>query len=187
MGGAVVSARRGTCYARLSAEREDRSIEQPKLKPLKQVAALPVKLHEDGRFRVLLITSRETKRLIIPKGWPMKGHHDHRAAAIEAQQEAGLIGRIHRKPIGSYTYWKRRKDHFDYCSVDVFVLEVEHQLTDWLENGQREALWLPLDDAADLVSDAGLVTLIRDLPSVLARRRFRKSGAKAGPSEEPRR
>lgn len=40
----------------------------------------------------------------------MKGHKDHEAAAIEAEQEAGLVGRIHKKPIGTYTYWKRRAD-----------------------------------------------------------------------------
>ncbi len=84
----------------------------PKGKPKirKQVAALPVRLDAAGQPRVLLITSRETRRFIVPKGWPMKGRKDYRAAAIEAQQEAGVIGRVHKKPVGSYLYWKRRAD-----------------------------------------------------------------------------
>ena len=58
-------------------------------------------------LEVLIITSRETGRFIISKGWPMKGHADHDAAATEAREEAGLIGKVRRKPIGKYTYWKR--------------------------------------------------------------------------------
>lgn len=134
----------------------------PKLR--KQVAALPIRLDSEGRLRVLLITSRETKRFIIPKGWPMKGHKDHRAAAIEAQQEAGVIGRVHRKPIGFYTYWKRRADHFDFCRVKVFMLEFQHQLPDWREWAQRRGAWLLPDDAADLIDDPGLVDIICNLP-----------------------
>jgi 8-oxo-dGTP pyrophosphatase MutT (NUDIX family) len=76
-------------------------------KPKKQVAALPVATAEDGSLRVLVITSRETRRFIVPKGWPIKGVKDHRAAEIEAREEAGLIGRAHKKPIGSYLAWKR--------------------------------------------------------------------------------
>lgn len=53
-----------------------------------------------------------------------EGHKEYEAAAIEAEQEAGLIGRIGKEPIGAYTYWKRRADHFDLCRVKVFVLEV---------------------------------------------------------------
>lgn len=143
----------------------------PKLKLRKQVAALPVMYDSDGTLRVLLITSRETKRLIIPKGWPMKGRKDHRAAAIEARQEAGLIGRVHRKSVASYTYWKRRPNGFEYCRVKVFILEVLSQLVDWREKGQRRGAWLLVDDAAELVDDPGLAAIIRDLPDVMARKR----------------
>ena len=130
------------------------------------MAALPVTLDAAGRTRVLLITSRDTKRLIVPKGWPMKGHKDHRAAAIEAQEEAGVIGRIGKKPIGSYNYWKRGADHFDLCRVKVFVLEVERQLPAWREKGQRQGAWFLVEEAADLADDAGLVQILRKLSEV---------------------
>ncbi len=110
----------------------------------------------------------ETRRFIIPKGWPIKGRKHHRAAAIEAQEEAGLIGRVQKKAIGSYTYWKLRPDHFDHCRVEVFILDVRHQLPDWKEKGQRQGAWLLVDDAADLVDDPGLVDIIRTLPNRLA-------------------
>ena len=147
---------------------------KPKAKIRKQVAALPVRLDAAGRTRVLLITSRETKRLIIPKGWPMKGRKDHRTAAIEAQEEAGLIGRVSKKPIGTYIYWKRRPEHFDLCRVKVYLLEVERQLPAWREKGQRQGAWFLSEDAAELIDDAGLVSLLRDLHRIWPRKASRK-------------
>jgi 8-oxo-dGTP pyrophosphatase MutT (NUDIX family) len=143
-----------------------------KMKPkvLKQVAALPVRNDAQGQLRVMLMTSRGTRRLIVPKGWPMKGRKDYRAAAIEAQQEAGLVGRIHRKPIGAYVYWKRRPDAFQLIRAKVFLLEVDRQLPVWPEQLQREFQWMQIDDAADLVDDPGLSLIIRKLPKRLKTR-----------------
>ena len=135
----------------------------------KQVAALPVRLDGDGHLRVLLITSRETQRFIIPKGWPMKGRKDHQAAAIEAREEAGIIGRVHKKPVGSYAYWKRQVGRFVYCKVKVFALEFHHQLPDWREKGQRRGAWLRMEHAIDLVDEPGLRTLLGGLPPGLVK------------------
>ena len=145
-------------------------MKQPKPKVKKQVAALPVRLDAAGRTRVLLITSRETRRLIVPKGWPMKGCKDYRAAAIEAQEEAGVIGRVGKRPVGTYTYWKRRPDRFDLCRVKVYLLEVERQLPAWREKDQRQGAWFLVDDAADLVDEAGLVTILRGLAEAWPRK-----------------
>lgn len=153
-----------------------------KIKPKKQVAALPVIRDPEGRIRVLLITSRETRRFIIPKGWPIKGRKNHRAAATEAEQEAGVVGRVHRKPIGSYVYWKRRETTFEYCKVDVFVLEVREQLREWKEKGQRRQAWLLLDDAIELVDEPGLIPSLRELPDRLSGKRGRRKERKATPA-----
>ena len=130
---------------------------------LVQVAALPVRFDDDGNFQALLLTSRETKRWIIPKGWPMKGRKAWEAAAQEALEEAGVVGRPRKKPIGSYVYFKRREAHFDVCRVDVYVLAFAKQLKTWREMGQREAKWFGLEEAADLVEEPGLVALLRKL------------------------
>jgi 8-oxo-dGTP pyrophosphatase MutT (NUDIX family) len=128
-----------------------------------QVAALPLTVGEDGVTRVLLLTSRETKRWVIPKGRPMKGRKPYEAAAQEALEEAGVTGQAKKKPIGTYTYFKRREAHFDVCRVDVYLLMVAKQLKTWREKGQREFQWFTLGEAAELVQEPGLVALLRNV------------------------
>jgi 8-oxo-dGTP pyrophosphatase MutT (NUDIX family) len=128
-----------------------------------QVAALPLLVGDDGVARVLLLTSRETRRWVIPKGWPMKGRKPHEAAAQEALEEAGVSGRAWKQPVGAYSYFKRRERHFDMCQVDVYLLRVEKQLKTWAEKDQREACWFTLEEAAGLVQEPGLAALLRDL------------------------
>jgi 8-oxo-dGTP pyrophosphatase MutT (NUDIX family) len=130
---------------------------------LVQVAALPVRVDDNGSAQVLLLTSRETKRWIIPKGWTMKGREPWEAAAQEALEEAGVVGRPRKKPIGNYVYFKRQQAHFDVCRVDVYVLVFAKQLKRWREKGQREAKWFGLDEAAELVEEPGLVSLLQKL------------------------
>ena len=134
-----------------------------KVADLIQVAALPVRIGDDGSAQALLLTSRDTKRWVIPKGWGMKGRKPWEAAAQEALEEAGVVGRPRKKPIGSYVYFKRRRAHFDVCRVDVYVLAFAKQLKTWREKGQRETKWFALGEAADLVEEPGLVALLQKL------------------------
>jgi 8-oxo-dGTP pyrophosphatase MutT (NUDIX family) len=132
----------------------------------KQVAAIPVMRDEDGVIRVCLITTRGAKRLIVPKGRRKAGVDDRRMAAIEAEEEIGLRGRIRRKPLGRYRYWKRVGDHFELCKVKVFLMTVRSHALDWKEKGQRRGAWLPLREALAVV-DEPLVPLLRALPARL--------------------
>jgi 8-oxo-dGTP pyrophosphatase MutT (NUDIX family) len=124
---------------------------------------MPIRRTADGRIEILLVTSRTTQRWIVPKGWPMKGMKDYDAAAREAFEEAGVVGRIVRKPAGRYSYWKRFEDHFALCEVTLYLLEVERQLADWAERGERRCQWFRPEDAADLVDEPELGVAIRAL------------------------
>jgi len=132
-----------------------------------QVAALPYRLNEAGRIEVLLVTSRETGRWLIPKGGIMKGKKPWEAAAQEALEEAGVEGKVARTPLGRYTYWKRKSDHFALYEVDVYSLKVSRQLTDWPERNQRDQQWFDVRLASDRVLEPALAQLIRRLPEEL--------------------
>ena len=72
---------------------------------VRQVAAIPFRIGDTGEIEVMLVTSRETKRFIVPKGWPMKGKSGRKAATIEAMEEAGVVGKTLKAPAGGYSYW----------------------------------------------------------------------------------
>lgn len=126
----------------------------------RQIAVLPWRRQGDGALAVLLVTSRERRRWILPKGWPIKGMTDAEAAETEAMEEAGLVGRVDRKPLGRFMYEKRFPKKTEPVRVDVFGLEVERQLDDWPEKGQRETAWFTGEEAARLADDAGVGDLI---------------------------
>ena len=125
----------------------------------KQVAALPYRKHGKG-VDVLLITSRETKRWVIPKGWPMKGKKDWDAAATEAFEEAGIEGTIGRKSIGTYHYVKRKLSGDLDCTVIVYPLEVKNELKIWPEKAERKRRLFSAEAAAAVVTDDGLDAII---------------------------
>jgi 8-oxo-dGTP pyrophosphatase MutT (NUDIX family) len=128
----------------------------------KQVAALCWRMGLQG-LEVLLITSRNAKRWILPKGWPEPELNAAENAAREAFEEAGVIGKIAPSPVGRYHYLKERREGAGMpVSVDVFALAVTKQLDDWPEKGQRSMIWVPLDQAAAKVSELGLRAVLKD-------------------------
>lgn len=136
-------------------------------KPIRQVAAVPFRFGDDGRVQVMLITSATTRRFIVPKGWPMKGRNGRQAAAQEAREEAGIEGKTLRKPLGGYSYWKRLSDCFVPVVVKVYLLKVTKTLPDWQESDERQRAWLLPADAARLIDEpdlASLVLSVSDMP-----------------------
>jgi 8-oxo-dGTP pyrophosphatase MutT (NUDIX family) len=131
----------------------------PVVRPGVQYAALPFRL--SATVEVLLVTSRETQRWVIPKGWPMKGKKAHAAAAREAFEEAGAQGRIARAPIGAYRYVKVLKNGAPLvCRVDVFPMLVQRQRKRWPERQQRTAHWFTASQAAEAVREPELQAII---------------------------
>ena len=125
-----------------------------------QYAALPYRLRDDG-VDILLVTSRETRRWTLPKGWPMKSRTPSVAAAREAFEEAGVLGRIAAAPIGAYPYLKRLRGGLDLpCTVEVFPLQVTHQRDRWPEAAQRSREWFSREEAATLVQEPELQLLL---------------------------
>ena len=139
-----------------------------------QYAALPYRF-EGRQVRILLITSRETGRWVIPKGWPMKGLKPQDSAAVEAAEEAGVTGQVEGRPIGSYRYLKRLKGERETAvQVIVFAFHVDEQAPQWKEQHQRDFEWFSYRKAASQVAEPSLRRIIRDFgaantPTLLAR------------------
>jgi uncharacterized protein len=71
---------------------------------MRQIAVLPYRfggVDKDGPTEILLVTSRGTGRWVIPKGNPLTGLDRHASAAIEAEEEAGVLGAVCPTSIGS--------------------------------------------------------------------------------------
>ena len=134
----------------------------------RQYAALPFAPAGDD-IMVMLVTSRETRRWVLPKGWAERKLTGPEVAAKEALEEAGLIGMIADHPIGSYSYSKRlHNGTLRPCNVDVFPMRVDRLLDDWPERKERERRWFALAQAAMAVEEGELVTLLLGLAATVA-------------------
>ncbi|MEF0943558.1 NUDIX hydrolase [Rhizobium sp. BR 362] len=127
-----------------------------------QYGALCFRYKEGGKqIEILVVTSRDSGRWIIPKGWPMKGKKPHEAAAIEAWEEAGVRGKIRKAPVGRYTYLKDLENgNVVPCVVDMFQVEVKETRADFKEKGQRLLEWVSPDEAARRVREIELKSLL---------------------------
>jgi 8-oxo-dGTP pyrophosphatase MutT (NUDIX family) len=126
-----------------------------------QYGALPYR-EIKSVMEVLLVTSRETRRWIIPKGWPQSGVPPHRAAAKEAFEEAGVVGKVSKKTIGAYWYDKITESGATMrCKVRVFPLRVTRQLRKWPEKRQRRTQWHSPAQASRRVGETYLRQIIR--------------------------
>ncbi|NLR98194.1 NUDIX hydrolase [Rhizobium sp. P38BS-XIX] len=119
-------------------------------------------------IEILLITSRESGRWVIPKGWPMDKKLPHQVAEREAWEEAGVKGKVRKKSFGYYTYLKSLDTGDTVPSVvQVHLLEVGGLSAEFPERGQRRLQWFSPNEAATLVREPELKGLLRMAESVL--------------------
>ncbi|MBY5529374.1 NUDIX hydrolase [Rhizobium leguminosarum] len=118
-------------------------------------------LGDEDKVEILLVTSRQSRRWVIPKGWPMRRKKPFETAATEAWEEAGVQGSVRKKPIGRYTYLKELgPDVVSPCMVDLFQIEVERLTDDFKERGERVLVWVSPDEAARRVRELELKSLL---------------------------
>lgn len=140
-----------------------------------QFAALCFR-RKGSETEVLLITSRTTRRWIVPKGWPMAGLTPVEAAEREAWEEAGVKGRIAPACLGIYSYTKLLEDDEDDlpCVVALFPLRVDTLATRFPERRERQRKWFSLKKAAARVDEPELAQIILNFRPELY---FGKGGA----------
>lgn len=126
-----------------------------------QFAALCYRMRR-GKLQVLLITSRGSKRWIMPKGWPMEGKTPAQAAAREAWEEAGVTGKGEETCLGVYTYGKMREGDALPCIAMLYPVEVKSLAKKYPESRERRRRWVSRKKAARLVEEPDLARLILD-------------------------
>ena len=129
-----------------------------------QIAALPMRRDAKDEVKVLMVTSRDTGRWVMPKGWQMDGKKPWAAAEIEALEEAGAKGHIGSDMIGTYRYPKILDDgRIVPCLVEVYPMFVEKLLRDWKERKERKRKWFTPKAAAKRVDEQDLADLLMRL------------------------
>jgi len=112
-------------------------------------------------IEVLLITSRDTGRWVIPKGWPMPGLAPEAAAAQEAWEEAGVEGTMSPLCVGRFGYRKVLSTTASVpCAVSVYAMRVDRLAKSFPEAKARRREWFAPDVAAGLVAEPELATII---------------------------
>lgn len=114
-----------------------------------------------GKVQVLMITSRDTGRWVIPKGWPMAGISPAECAAQEAWEEAGVKGQAAPHSEGRFYYDKVLGPRTAVpCTVEVYPLRVERLAGEFPEKGQRRRKWFSLQKAAQKVAEPELAQIL---------------------------
>ncbi|GAA3864522.1 NUDIX hydrolase [Celeribacter arenosi] len=128
-----------------------------------QVAALCYRKGKNGK-EILLVTSRDTGRWIIPKGWQIDGLADHESAAQEAWEEAGVRPeKVRGKPVGTYSYDKRHDDGTATpVEATVYPVKVKKLEKDYPEVDERTREWVAPKTAAKRVDEPELKAILKD-------------------------
>ena len=133
---------------------------------LRQAGVIPFR-HDPEGLRVLLITSRDTGRWVIPKGGVEKGFTAAQAAVQEASEEAGVKGIISEIPLGIFTYSKRLRSGIEKSTtVEVYALQVEKLFKKWPERSERRLEWMSVSKAVKLVQEPAMAQLLLRLEEI---------------------
>jgi 8-oxo-dGTP pyrophosphatase MutT (NUDIX family) len=108
-----------------------------------QAGAVPFRHGRHGEIELLLVTASSGGRWVFPKGGLKPGQTTEEAAAQEALEEAGVVGRVHSPAIGRYRYEKRGVVH----EVAMHLLHARQVLPRWPEGTMRRRMWLPAEEA----------------------------------------
>ena len=126
-----------------------------------QFGAICYREHK-GKTQVLLVTTRRTKRWIIPRGWPIDGSTPAETALREAFEEAGVKGKVIGNCVGVYSYVKDLREEDDIpCLVAVFAVKVQELAKTYPESDERKRRWFSPKKAAEKLDEPELSQIVR--------------------------
>lgn len=118
---------------------------------------------DGGTLEIMLVTSRQSRRWIAPKGRIEPDHTIAEAVVQEVYEEGGLKGQICTVPAGRVRYRK----HGEINRELVYLFRIEELLDDWEERSSRERRFVPFDETGELIERTGLRRLASGLPRLL--------------------
>ena len=130
-----------------------------------QAAALPYR-YENGKLKVMIVTSRRTGRWVFPKG-SMGKSEEWQAAAQEAYEEAGVSGTVDRTPLGRYLSLKVRGHEAWYTDVALYPLKIEKFHKTFPEKAERKRKLVGMKKARKLLSQPEMAALVEALAARL--------------------
>ena len=131
-----------------------------KAAPRRQIAVLPWRKRK-GEVEICVVTSRGTRRWILPKGWPIPGRSAAAAAKVEAWEEAGLRGSVAPMPLGHYRYIKQTETADIPVVATLYGMRVTGMARNYPERGQRKRKWLSPKKAAARLTEPDLAQIVR--------------------------
>ncbi|MBF0250133.1 MAG: NUDIX hydrolase [Alphaproteobacteria bacterium] len=136
---------------------------------VEQSAVIPYRKKKKG-LEILLVTSLDTGRWVIPKGHIDEGLTARESAIKEAYEEAGVKGVTARQALGAYRYVKDVKKGGGLRRVKVFAMEVIVALDDWPERAKRKRKWMSVNDAAKAVKEKKLSKILESFATTIPKR-----------------
>jgi 8-oxo-dGTP pyrophosphatase MutT (NUDIX family) len=138
--------------------------------PRQQYAAICYRRVKGGAIEVLVATSRDTGRWVIPKGWPMENKKAHQVAEQEALEEVGVKGKAEKAAFGHYFYKKGLDNGIKVpVRVQVHLMKVEGTCKDFKEKGVRRIEWVSCEEAANRVNEPELKILFLQFAEQMAK------------------
>ena len=125
----------------------------------RQAGGLAWRIHQ-GDWQCLLVTSRRTGRWVLPKGTIDPGMDERGTVAQELREEAGIHGAVGACPVGSYRTWKIRPPFYWAIEVAVYPLRIARVQRNWPEQDLRQRRFVTAREAAVLLADPGMATLV---------------------------
>lgn len=138
----------------------------PNTKKIQQTAVLAY-IIEENVPKVMLVTSRDRRRWVLPKGHIDDGLSEREAAIQEAYEEAGINGRLAKSRIGTYSYRKYDRPDGPAYKVRVYPMEVASIETDWPEMSERDRTWMDFKAAAEAVEEPELKAMLEEFGAML--------------------
>jgi 8-oxo-dGTP pyrophosphatase MutT (NUDIX family) len=122
----------------------------------------------EGELSVILVTSMDGRRWVLPKGHIEPHLSANESAEKEAFEEGGIEGVVSNVAIGFYDYFKQSNKNSTVYRVSLFPMKILRLLKDWPEANLRTRQWMTIRQAIDAVKEKDAQLLLKKFGEEMA-------------------